>query len=190
MNSSGLLVPGCLAATVAGALFVATCMAQPMDVPKGCRPTGPLLACAVHASISPLSSGATVTVEAAISLQLTNTSKLPVSVFYPAGDAAFLPDKGPAINNFTVVHGMPACGNPTQCLADRNFRPLRLDPGNSANVTVITKRYLPIENVQRMASAGNAMLSAVLYVLDGDGHLSQQSLSLPVLDLDNGLTGK
>jgi hypothetical protein len=171
-------------------LLIAMSSAESMDASKGCRQTGPLLACAVHAAISPMSRGESVTVEAAISLQLTNTSKLPVAVFYPGGDSAFLPDKGPVINSYTAVQGMPSCGNPIACANDPKFRPLRLEQGNSANVTVTMRRSLPVENVQRMASATTAMLTAVMYVVDGDGHLAQQSLSLPVMDLDNGLTGK
>lgn len=163
--------------------------AQASDIPKGCRQDGPLLACAVAATISPLRSDANVvSVEASISLQVSNTGKLPIVVLAPAGDAAFLPSKGTVISDWTKYRGIPQCGgNPRDCLANKNFLPLRLEQGNIANVTVTMQRNVPVEAVQRMADAETATFSGSIVVVDGDGRLSQLSLSLPVLSLDNGL---
>jgi len=164
--------------------------AQSPEVQKGCRQDGPLLACAVSATISPLHEDAnTVSVEASVSLQVSNTGKLPIVVLAPPGDAAFLPDKGTVISDWTRYRGIPQCGGPARnCLADKNFLPLRLDQGNIANVTVTMQRNVPIEAVRRMVDAESATFSGNIVVVDGDGHLQQLSLSLPILKLDNGLT--
>jgi hypothetical protein len=159
------------------------------DIPKGCRQDGPLLACVTSATISPLRSDANVVVvEASLSLQVSNTGKLPISVLAPPGDAAFLPDKGTVIAEWTKYHGIPQCGGPARnCLADKNFLPLRLEQGNIASVTVTMTRNVPLEAAHRMADAESATFSGSIIVVDGDGRLLQLSLSLPVMKLDNGL---
>ena len=159
------------------------------EATKGCRQDGPLLACVMAATISPLSSDANgVKVEASLSLQVSNTSKLPIVALAPPGDAAFLPDKGTVISDWTKYRGLPYCnGIPRDCLANKNFIPLRLDPGNIVNVTVTMSRSVPLEAAHRMSEAESATFSGMIVVVDGDGRLLQLSLSLPVMKLDNGL---
>jgi hypothetical protein len=119
---------------------------------------------------------------------VSNTGKLPISVLAPPGDAAFLPDKGTVISDFTKFRGLPQCpGVARNCLADKNFLPMRLEQGNVANVTVTMRRDVPLEAAHRMADAESATFSGTIVVVDGDGRLLQLSLSLPVMKLDNGL---
>ncbi len=165
--------------------------AQAADAPTNCRSYGVVQVCAMHVSITPLSMGSTVRIEASVSVQVRNVSQLAVRAFYNivTDVASITPDRGPALSGQVNVVGMTNCrANFKDCILDQTNPVLTITPGSTANFIMTLTRDLPLEVVQHMALATAAGFTGSFEVVDGDGQFSKLSLSLPVAVLDNGLT--
>lgn len=165
--------------------------ARAQEQKENCKQDGTITICAVHASISAESrSGQSLEIDASLSIVISNNGSLPITLFASYDNAAFLPDRGPEIAGVLQVRGLPSCNStPQSCLSSSAFVPLRLAPHSDSNIEAHVSERLDRDNVARIASAKTVVFSGDIYVLDADQHLSRMSISLPVLSLDNGLTG-
>lgn len=168
----------------------ARAQAPAAEPPANCRDYGAVLVCAMHVSITPLNMGPSVRVEGSVALQVRNSTRLPVRVFFNdrTDIGSIAPDRGPVLSGPVAAVGLPICRAGKDCLLDRTFAPLSLSPSSTANVILTLTRDLPIEVVQHMALATSASFTGSFEIVDGDGQFSKLSLSLPVASLDNGLT--